>query len=97
MCIRDSYAENNNLWDKVDIGGVCCTAHDLNRIGTGQGELKVPKDIGKKPKVAGAMGWWRKMIRSGVTDCVMVDEQSAVCDVLVDRSEQSRIIARIIF
>ena len=26
------YAENNNLWDKVDIGGVCCTAHDLNRI-----------------------------------------------------------------
>ena len=20
------YAENNNLWDKVDIGGVCCTA-----------------------------------------------------------------------
>ena len=25
------YAENNNLWDKVDIGGVCCTAHDLNQ------------------------------------------------------------------
>ena len=37
------YAENNNLWDKVDIGGVCCTAHDLNRIGLGNGELKVPK------------------------------------------------------
>ena len=31
------YAENNNLWDKVDIGGVCCTAHDLNRIGLGAG------------------------------------------------------------
>ena len=37
------YAENNNLWDKVDIGGVCCTAHDLNRIGLGKGEAKVPE------------------------------------------------------
>jgi acetyl-CoA decarbonylase/synthase complex subunit alpha len=31
------FAESNNLWDKVDIGGVCCTAHDLNRIGLGKG------------------------------------------------------------
>ena len=82
------YAENNNLWDKVDIGGVCCTAHDLNRIGTGTGELKVPKDIGKKPKVAGAMGWWRKMIRSGVMDCVMVDEQCVFCDVIGDAEKR---------
>ena len=82
------YAENNNLWEKVDIGGVCCTAHDLNRIGTGKGELRVPKDIGKKPKVAGAMGWWRKMIRSGVMDCVMVDEQCVFCDVIGDAEKR---------
>ena len=74
--------KNNNLWDKVDIGGVCCTAHDLNRIGLGKGEAKVPAGIGTKPKVAGAMGWWRKMVRSGVMDCVMVDEQCVFCDVL---------------
>jgi acetyl-CoA decarbonylase/synthase complex subunit alpha len=82
------YAESNNLWDKVDIGGVCCTAHDLNRIGLGKGELKVPEGIGKRPKVAGAMGWWRKMIRSGVMDCVMVDEQCVFCDVLEDASKR---------
>ena len=82
------YAENNNLWDKVDIGGVCCTAHDLNRIGLGKGELKVPAGIGTKPKVAGAMGWWRKMIRSGVMDCVMVDEQCVFCDVLGDAEKR---------
>ncbi len=82
------YAENNNLWDKVDIGGVCCTAHDLNRIGLGKGELKVPAGIGTRPKVAGAMGWWRKMVRSGVMDCVMVDEQCVFCDVLEDASKR---------
>ena len=84
------YAEENGLWDKVDIGGVCCTAHDLNRIGLGKGEAKVPAGIGTKPKVAGAIGWWRKMVRSGVMDCVMVDEQCVWCDVLAD-SEKRKI------
>ncbi len=82
------YAENNKLWDKVDIGGVCCTAHDLNRIGLGKGELKVPAGIGMRPKVAGAMGWWRKMVRSGVMDTIMVDEQCVFCDVLDDASKR---------
>ncbi len=82
------YAEENGLWDKVDIGGVCCTAHDLNRIGLGKGEAKVPAGIGIKPKVAGAIGWWRKMVRSGVMDCVMVDEQCVWCDVLADSQKR---------
>ena len=82
------YAEENGLWDKVDIGGVCCTAHDLNRIGLGKGEAKVPAGIGTKPKVAGAIGWWRKMVRSGVMDCVMVDEQCVWCDVLADSQKR---------
>jgi len=82
------YAENNNLWDKVDIGGVCCTAHDLNRIGLGKGHPSIPKGIGTKPKVAGAMGWWRKMIRSGVMDCIMVDEQCVFCNVLEDAAKR---------
>ncbi|MCJ7444190.1 MAG: CO dehydrogenase/acetyl-CoA synthase complex subunit alpha [Methanotrichaceae archaeon] len=82
------YAEANNLWDKVDIGGVCCTAHDLNRIGLAAGNPSIPKNIGMKPKVAGAMGWWRKMVRSGVMDCVMVDEQCVFCDVLEDTQKR---------
>jgi acetyl-CoA decarbonylase/synthase complex subunit alpha len=81
------FAENQNLWDKVDIGGVCCTAHDLTRIGLGAG-ANMPKGIGTKPKVAGAMGWWRKMVRSGVMDCIMVDEQCVFCDVLADASKR---------
>ncbi len=81
------YAESQNLWDKVDIGGVCCTAHDLNRIGLGAG-ANVPKGIGTKPKVAGAMGWWRKMVRSGVMDTIMVDEQCVFWDVLEDAKKR---------
>jgi len=78
------YAENNNLWDKVDIGGVCCTAIDLTRITEGGRPSKIPANLGPKAKVAGAMGWWRKMVRAGIMDAVIVDEQCVFCDVLED-------------
>ena len=48
----------------------------------------MPRDIGLRPKVAGAMGWWRKMVRSGVMDCIMVDEQCVYCDVLEDSQKR---------
>jgi acetyl-CoA decarbonylase/synthase complex subunit alpha len=82
------YAENNNLWDKVDIGGVCCTAFDLTRITETGRDSIVPKNLGPKAKIAGAMGWWRKMVRAGVMDCVMVDEQCVYCDVLSDAQKR---------
>jgi acetyl-CoA decarbonylase/synthase complex subunit alpha len=78
------YAEEKNLWDKVDIGGVCCTAHDLTRIAEAGREGVIAKDLGPKFKVAGAIGWWRKMVRAGVMDAVMIDEQCVWCDVLDD-------------
>jgi acetyl-CoA decarbonylase/synthase complex subunit alpha len=78
------YAENQNLWDKVDIGGVCCTAIDLTRITETGRPSKIPANLGPKAKVAGAMGWWRKIVRSGVMDAVMVDEQCVYCDALED-------------
>jgi len=82
------YAENNNLWDKVDIGGVCCTAIDLTRITETGRDSTIPKNLGPRAKVAGAMGWWRKMVRSGVMDCIMIDEQCVFCDVLEDSKKR---------
>ena len=76
------YTEDNNLWDQVDIGGVCCTAIDNTRIGEGLGYPKYTKNLGAKSKVVGAMGWWRKLVRSGRMDCVMVDEQCVYTDAL---------------
>lgn len=82
------YTENNNLWDKVDIGGVCCTAHDLTRITEGKGHPTLPKMLGPKAKVAGAIGWWRKMVRANVMDTVMIDEQCVWCDTVQDCQER---------
>ena len=49
------YAENNNLWDKVDIGGVCCTAIDLTRITETGRESRIPPNLG--PKVRWLVPW----------------------------------------
>ncbi|MCX8206259.1 MAG: CO dehydrogenase/acetyl-CoA synthase complex subunit alpha [Methanothrix sp.] len=82
------YVENNKLWDKVDIGGVCCTAHDLTRITEAGNPSILPQNLGPKAKVAGAIGWWRKMVRAGIMDVVMVDEQCVWCDTLKDCEER---------
>lgn len=82
------YIENNKLWDKVDIGGVCCTAHDLTRITEAGNPSILPQNLGPKAKVAGAIGWWRKMVRAGIMDVVMVDEQCVWCDTLKDCEER---------
>jgi len=82
------YTEDNDLWGQVDIGGVCCTAIDNTRIGEGLGYPPEINDkyrmVGAKGKVAGAIGWWRKMVRADTMDCVMVDEQCVMTDALQD-------------
>ena len=83
------YTEDNNLWDKVDIGGVCCTAIDNTRICEGLGHPDKEfndkyRMIGTKAKIAGAIGWWRKMVRGDCMDCIMVDEQCVWTDAIVD-------------
>jgi len=83
------YAEDNKLWDKVDIGGVCCTAIDNTRICEGIGHPDKEfndkyRMIGTKAKIAGAIGWWRKMVRGDCMDCIMVDEQCVWTDAIVD-------------
>jgi len=83
------FIENNNLWDKVDIGGVCCTAHDLTRITEAGNKSIIPQNLGPKAKVAGAIGWWRKMVRANVMDTVMIDEQCVWCDTVKDCQERS--------
>lgn len=82
------YAEKNNLWDKVDIGGVCCTAIDLTRITEAGNPSILPPNLGPKAKVAGAIGWWRKMVRAAIMDVVVVDEQCVWCDTLKDCEER---------
>ncbi len=56
------YLREKGLEDKVDIGAICCTAHDLTRYYEGA-------------KIVGTISKQLRYIRSGVPDVVMVDEQ----------------------
>ena len=56
------YLREKGYEDKVDVGAICCTAHDLTRYYSGA-------------KIIGSYSRQLHYIRSGLADVVMVDEQ----------------------
>jgi acetyl-CoA decarbonylase/synthase complex subunit alpha len=60
------YVREKGMEDKIDIGAICCTAHDLTRYYDGA-------------KIIGSYSRQLHYIRSGLADVVMVDEQCVVC------------------
>jgi acetyl-CoA decarbonylase/synthase complex subunit alpha len=63
------YLTKNKLIGKVEVVGICCTAHDLTRY--------TPS-----AKVVGPISWQLKYIRSGLADLIVVDEQCIRADTL---------------
>ncbi len=63
------YMTKNKLMDKVEVVGICCTAHDLTRYNP-------------SAKVVGPISWQLKYIRSGLADLIVVDEQCIRADTL---------------
>lgn len=63
------YLTDNGLLEKVEVVGICCTAHDLTRYST-------------KAKIVGPISWQLRYIRSGLADLVVVDEQCIRADTL---------------
>jgi acetyl-CoA decarbonylase/synthase complex subunit alpha len=63
------YIREKGLDDKVDVGAICCTAHDLTRYYDGA-------------KIIGSYSRQLHCIRSGLADVVMVDEQCVVLQTL---------------
>ncbi|MFX1525509.1 MAG: CO dehydrogenase/acetyl-CoA synthase complex subunit alpha, partial [Promethearchaeota archaeon] len=59
------YIREKGFEDKVDVGAICCTAHDLTRYYDGA-------------KIIGSYSRQLHFIRSGIPDVVMVDEQCVV-------------------
>jgi acetyl-CoA decarbonylase/synthase complex subunit alpha len=75
------YLRDNDLADKVEVCGLCCTAHDMTRYE-------------KRAKIVGPISWQLRFIRSGVPDLVVVDEQCVRCDVLEEaKSIKAPVIA----
>jgi len=69
------YMEDNNLTDKMEIAGLCCTAIDLTRYK--EADRRAPY-----AKVIGSMSKELKVIRSGMPDVIVVDEQCVRGDIV---------------
>lgn len=76
------YMEEHGLSDKIELCGLCCTAIDMTRY---------QMDGGGKPsaKIVGSLAKELKMIRSGVPDAIVVDEQCVRADVLREAQKLS--------
>ncbi len=68
------YLEANNLMGKVELAGICCTAHDNARYN-------------KKVKYAGSLAQQLRLIRTGIPDVIVTDEQCVRADVLKEASK----------
>ena len=63
------YLTENGLDDKVELGGICCTSIDTTRVYT-------------KAKIVSALGRQLRVLRAGIADVVVIDEQCIRADVL---------------
>ncbi|MFQ6118686.1 MAG: CO dehydrogenase/acetyl-CoA synthase complex subunit alpha [Methanosarcinales archaeon] len=63
------YMDQNDLFDKIEIAGLCCTAHDMTRYH-------------QTAKIIGSMSKELKYIRSGIPDVLVLDEQCVRADIL---------------
>jgi acetyl-CoA decarbonylase/synthase complex subunit alpha len=65
------YLTDKGLLGKVEVVGICCTAHDLTRYSS-------------MAKIIGPISWQLRYIRSGLADLIVVDEQCIRADTLVE-------------
>jgi len=65
------YLTDKGLLGKVEVVGICCTAHDLTRYSSAA-------------KIVGPISWQLRYIRSGLADLIVVDEQCIRADTLVE-------------
>lgn len=63
------YMDAHDLFDKIEIAGLCCTAHEMTRYN-------------KTAKIIGSMSKELKYIRSGIPDVLVTDEQCVRADIL---------------
>ena len=63
------YLMGNDLFGQIEVGGLCCTAHDMSRYD-------------KRAKIIGPISWQLRFIRAGIPDLIVVDEQCIRTDVL---------------
>ena len=62
------YLREHDLYGKVEVGGICCTSHDVTRYASGA-------------KVIGPLSQQRFFLKTGLADVVVTDEQCVLLDI----------------
>ena len=62
------YAKETKVDDKIEVVGLCCTAHDMTRYYN-------------RARIVGPISWELRFIRAGLADVVVLDEQCIRTDV----------------
>ena len=65
------YLTDKGFLGKVEVVGICCTAHDITRYSS-------------MAKIVGPISWQLRYIRSGLADLIVVDEQCIRADTLAE-------------
>ncbi|MDI6775697.1 MAG: CO dehydrogenase/acetyl-CoA synthase complex subunit alpha [Syntrophales bacterium] len=68
------YLRANNLYDKVEVGGICCTALETTRYSD-------------RAKVVGPLSRQLFFLRTGIPDVIMTDEQCIRTDMPIEASK----------
>jgi len=71
------YMEDNDLTEKMEIGGLCCTAFDMTRY-------KREDRQAPYAKIVGTMSKELKVVRSGIPDVIVLDEQCVRADLVAE-------------
>ncbi len=74
------YAKETKVDDKIEVVGLCCTAHDITRYYN-------------RGRIIGPISWQLRFIRSGFADVVVLDEQCVRTDI---SEEANRVRAPVI-
>jgi acetyl-CoA decarbonylase/synthase complex subunit alpha len=80
-CTLIDYLRENDLYDKVEVGGICCTALETTRYSD-------------RAKIVGPLSRQLFFIKTGIADVIMTDEQCIRTDMPIEADKvDSRVIA----
>jgi acetyl-CoA decarbonylase/synthase complex subunit alpha len=74
------YLEKTGKRDRVEVVGLCCSAHDLTRYEK------------KRAKIVGPISWQLRFIRTGVPDVIVIDEQCIYTDIVSEAQEIKAVV-----
>jgi acetyl-CoA decarbonylase/synthase complex subunit alpha len=73
------YLRKKDLYGKVEVAGICCTAHDITRYAD-------------KAKIIGPVSRQKKYVRSGIADVIVIDEQCVRTDIVEEADKVNSVV-----